>query len=144
MTIYQRFDWGRLARFHVLDDRQYRATHACSPANRGGSSSILRSCKALRDPARSMLGAAQEAWLGDGLASSRARWNIIAQQTPMAQLTQLPIMSPADGRFWNDGWDGYPISRERMFEAFRASRAANPIVLSGDSAQQQEAAAGGE
>ena len=50
----------------------------------------------------------------------------------MAQSTQLPIVTPADGRFWTDGWDGYPISRERMFEALRASRAANPLVLSGD------------
>ena len=132
MAIYQRFDWGRLARFHVLDDRQYRATHACPPANRGGSSSVMRSCKALRDPARSMLGSAQEAWLGEGLTSSPARWNIIAQQTPMAQSTQLPIVTPADGRFWTDGWDGYPVSRERLFEALRASRAANPLVLSGD------------
>ena len=132
LSIYQRLDWGRLARFHVLDDRQYRAMHACPPANRGGSSSVGRSCKALRDPSRSMLGRLQEAWLDEGLKSSAARWNIIAQQTPMAQSTQLPIATPADGRFWNDGWDGYPVSRERMFDAFRASRAANPIVLSGD------------
>ena len=132
LTIYQRFDWGRLARFHVLDDRQYRSTHACGPANRGGSSSVTRACKALRDPARSMLGATQEAWLEEGLKASDARWNIIAQQTPMAQLTQVPISTPSAGRFWNDGWDGYPVSRERMFEAFSASGAANPIVLSGD------------
>jgi alkaline phosphatase D len=132
LRIYQRYDWGRLARLHVLDDRQYRATHACGPRDRGGSSSVTRACRELRAPGRSMLGGEQEAWLADGLASSQARWNIIAQQTPMAQSTQVPIVKPSDGRFWTDGWDGYPVARERLFDALRASGAANPLVLSGD------------
>lgn len=132
LRIYQRYDWGQLARLHVLDDRQYRAVHACQPQGRGGSSSVTRACKALRDPSRSMLGAAQEAWLGQGLASSRARWNIVAQQTPMAQSSQLPLDTPGGGRFWNDGWDGYPAARERLFATLRASGAANPVILSGD------------
>jgi alkaline phosphatase D len=132
LRMYQRYDWGRLARLHVLDDRQYRATHACPPANRGGSSSVMRSCRSLRDPARSMLGAAQESWLEAGLRSSKARWNILAQQTPMAQSSQLPVRKAGDGRIWTDGWDGYPVSRERIFDALRASGAANPVVLSGD------------
>jgi alkaline phosphatase D len=132
LPIYQRYDWGRLARLHVLDDRQYRATHACPPKNRGGSSSVARTCRDLRDPARSMLGAAQESWLAQGLKSSKARWNVIAQQTPMAQLTQTPIVRPGDGRIWTDGWDGYPVARARLLDALRASGAANPLVLSGD------------
>ncbi|HYE40786.1 MAG TPA: alkaline phosphatase D family protein, partial [Ramlibacter sp.] len=49
--IYQRYDWGRLARFHVLDNRQYRAAQACTPSNRGGSTSVWRhACAALADP----------------------------------------------------------------------------------------------
>jgi alkaline phosphatase D len=132
MRIYQRYDWGQLARLHLLDDRQYRAAHACAPKGRGGSSSVTNACKALRDPARSMLGARQEAWLAQGLASSKARWNLVAQQTPMAQASQLPLATPGGGRFWNDGWDGYPAARARLFEALRASRAANPVILSGD------------
>jgi alkaline phosphatase D len=50
----------------------------------------------------------------------------------MAQSSQLPVLTPDDGRFWNDGWDGYPVARERLFEALSASGAANPLVLSGD------------
>lgn len=132
MRMYQRYDWGRLARFHVLDDRQYRATHACGPAGRGGSSSVTRACAALRDPARTMLGREQEAWLAEGFNSSKARWNLIAQQTPMAQSSQVPIAKPGDGRFWNDGWDGYPVARQRLFDALGKSGAANPVVLAGD------------
>jgi alkaline phosphatase D len=133
MRIYQRYDWGRLARFHVLDDRQYRAYEACSPANRGGSSSVLRrDCPALGDAQRSMLGAAQQNWLDEGLKSSPARWNILAQQTLMAQNSQLPIVKELDGRFWTDGWDGYPMARQRIFDALHTSKASNPLVLSGD------------
>jgi alkaline phosphatase D len=127
--IFQRYDWGRLARFHVLDDRQFRAHHACE----GSSGPVLRRmCADLRDPGRTMLGGEQEAWLASGLGSSRARWNILAQQTLMAQSTQVKIVEPDDGRFWSDGWDGYPMARQRLFEALGRSGAANPLVISGD------------
>ena len=133
MRIYQRYDWGKLARFHVLDDRQYRAYHACPPHGRGGSSSVLlRDCPALQDRSRSMLGKEQEQWLAQGLSSSPARWNILAQQTLMAQNSQLPILREGDGRFWTDGWDGYPRARQQLFDTLHTSRASNPLILSGD------------
>jgi alkaline phosphatase D len=132
LSIQQRIDWGLLARFHVLDDRQHRSVHACSLATRGGSTSVTRACAALRDARRSMLGSAQEAWLEQGLRSARSRWNLLLQQTPMAQSSQLPLKTPADGRFWNDGWDGYPAARERLLRAVQASGAAGPVVLAGD------------
>ena len=50
----------------------------------------------------------------------------------MAQATQVPIFKPGDGRFWNDGWDGYPAARSRLFDALSSSGAANPVALSGD------------
>jgi len=133
VRMFQRYDWGRLARFHVLDDRQYRAVQACPGKNLGGSNSVgPRACPSLLDPSRTMLGREQEAWLADGLASSKARWNILAQQTLMAQSTQLPIAAAGDGRFWTDGWDGYPAARQRLFDTLVTSRAANPLVLGGD------------
>ena len=133
LRMYQRYDWGQLARFHVLDDRQYRAYEACTPAGRGGSSSVYwRSCAELRDPRRTMLGGEQEAWLEQGLRTSRARWNILAQQTLMTANSQVPRTKPDDGRFWTDGWDGYPFARQRLMEALQATRASNPLVISGD------------
>ncbi|WP_028102597.1 alkaline phosphatase D family protein [Pseudoduganella violaceinigra] len=129
--LYQRYDWGQLARFHVLDTRRYRSVHACQAAGRGGSSSVHRSaCAALADPRRSMLGGEQEAWLAQGLKESTARWNIIAQQTLMAQMSQVPPANGKDGRFWTDGWDGYQAARARLMDAMRGAR--NPLVLSGD------------
>ncbi len=133
LRIHQRYDWGRLARFHVLDSRQYRTYQACSKPGRGGSNSVHRhDCNALQEPARSMLGAEQEAWLRAGLTTSKARWNILAQQTLMAPSSQTPILRAGDGRIWTDGWDGYPLARERIYDAFESSAAANPIVLAGD------------
>ena len=133
LRMHQRYDWGRLARFHVLDDRQYRSPLPCSKPGRGGSNVVLaRACDALRDPARTMLGGEQEAWLAQGLRSSRAHWNILAQQTPMAQSSGVPVQSPEDGRFWTDGWDGYPLARRRLLDTLAASGARNPLVLAGD------------
>jgi alkaline phosphatase D len=132
LRIYDRYDWGRLAQFHILDNRQYRAYHACQSPLRGGSSSVTSSCAELRDPARSLLGREQEAWLSDGFATSKGKWNFIAQQTLMAQSSHVPILNPEDGRFWSDGWDGYPAARRRLLDALSQHRVSNPVVLSGD------------
>jgi alkaline phosphatase D len=132
MRLYERYDWGRLACFHVLDNRQYRAHQACSRPDFGGSSSIVSTCAERLDPTRSLLGKTQEKWLADGFEHSKARWNIVAQQTLMAQSSQVAIHGPDDGRFWNDGWDGYPAARDRLFEDIVRHRPANPVVISGD------------
>ncbi|OWW21920.1 alkaline phosphatase D family protein [Noviherbaspirillum denitrificans] len=132
LRIYDRYDWGRLARFHVLDSRQYRSYHACPSPGRGGSSSVTNGCAELADPARSLLGPEQEAWLMEGFASSKARWNILAQQTLMARASQVPVEKEGDGRFWTDGWDGYPAARRRLLDGLVKHEAANPLVISGD------------
>ncbi len=133
LRMHQRYDWGRLARFHVLDDRRHRSPLACSKPGRGGSNVVLaRACAELRDPKRTMLGGEQEAWLAQGLSSSKARWNILAQQTLVAQSSGVPLQAPDDGRFWTDGWDGYPAARRRLLDAIAKSGARNPLVLSGD------------
>ena len=131
MKIYTRVDWGRLARFHLLDDRQYRSHEVCSKRPDGGGSNVVdvAECPALADPMRSMLGAEQEAWIDAALAATHSRWNLIAQQTLMAQLARLK-----DGhrRIWTDGWDGYPVARRRLLEAVVRHRPSNPVVIGGD------------
>jgi alkaline phosphatase D len=132
MRIHDRYDWGRLARFHVLDDRQYRSYHACQPPDRGGSSSVTSSCAERTQPERTLLGREQETWLAEGFASSNARWNILAQQTLMAQCSQVPAHAEGEGRYWTDGWDGYPAARARLFDDIVKYRPANPLVIGGD------------
>ena len=131
MRIYTQLGWGTLARFYLLDDRQYRSWQACPrPNRRGGSNTVnVAQCEALANPNRSMLGRAQERWLAGAFAQSGARWNLLAQQTRMAQFDQLP----GEGRrAWTDGWDGYPQARARLFDALQEHRVANPLVLGGD------------
>ncbi|HEY0847763.1 MAG TPA: alkaline phosphatase D family protein [Noviherbaspirillum sp.] len=132
LRIHDRFDWGRLARFHVLDSRQHRSQQACQQPGRGGSTSVSSTCRERLDTSRALLGTAQESWLADGFASSRMKWDIVAQQTLMAQASQVEINAENDGRFWNDGWDGYPAARERLLNAMHSHRIANGVVISGD------------
>jgi len=128
MRLHERYKWGGLAQFDVLDDRQYRSHQVCPKANRGGSNTVGASCAARLDPALTMLGAGQEKWLADGLAASGARWNVIAQQTLMAQAGR----GKDEALYWTDGWDGYPAARRRLLESVTASNARNPVVLGGD------------
>jgi alkaline phosphatase D len=131
MRIYTQLGWGQLARFFVLDDRQYRSWQACPrPNRRGGSNTVdIEKCERLFNPNRSMLGRAQEKWLENSLGESHARWNLIAQQTTMAQFDQKP--GPGR-RAWTDGWDGYPAARKRLLDFLYEKRIANPAVLGGD------------
>jgi alkaline phosphatase D len=129
VRIYGAHAWGSLANLFVLDDRQYRAWQACPKPGRGGSNVVGPSCEEREAPNRTMLGTAQEQWLDSALAQSKARWNVVVQQTLMA-----PAGRDTDkGRqHWTDGWDGYPWARARLLDSLAASKASNPVVLGGD------------
>jgi len=131
MRLHASVAYGSLARFFVLDARQYKSHQVCPRPERGGGSNVVRDelCAGRLDPALSMLGREQERWLYEGLGRSGARWNIIAQQTPMAQADRRPGPG-AD--YWTDGWDGYPRARERLLTSIQSQRVSNPIVLGGD------------
>ena len=118
-----------LANFHLLDGRQYRSPHACPRKAGGGNEVDPRECADLHGASRTMLGAAQEAWLDRQFAESRAAWNIIAQPVLMAQRKSGP-----SGRktVWTDSWDGYPAARRRFMESIVARRPSNPVIISGD------------
>lgn len=124
MRLYRAMDWGRLARLAVLDDRQYRAHRSCDALSDGKL--IPATCAERTDPQRSMLGKTQEAWLQGQLRDSRARWNLLGQQTLMNE-----VITP-DGRVSNDGWNGYAQTRRRILEGWRDARTSNPVVLGGD------------
>jgi alkaline phosphatase D len=126
--IYTRNAFGTLAEFFVVDDRQYRSHEACPRPGRGGSTvADVAECAELADPARTMLGAPQEQWLTAGLAASKARWTILAQQSRMTQWDERP----GPGRLaWTDAWDGYPAARRRLLESL--TQKANPVVIGGD------------
>ena len=122
MTLYRRLKFGSLIDFNVLDTRQYRSHQACG-AGTG-------SCPELKDPARSIVGPAQEKWLFDNLAASRARWTVIGQQVPTFSRDWIGVTPNA--RFSTDKWDGYQVSRDRLYKQLKDAKTPNPIVLSGD------------
>lgn len=128
MRIHERMVWGRLAELWTLDCRQYRDHQACPDPNRGGARVVL-GCEALQDPRRSMLGAAQEAWLMQGLAHSQRSWKVLAQSTLMAS---SGVETPLGRTSFNDGWDGYPLARQRMLEGMAAMGLQNALLLGGD------------
>jgi alkaline phosphatase D len=130
MPIYTRLDWGALARFYVLDCRQYRSWQACPRPSRGGSNTVeLEACPEIGAAESTMLGSRQERWLDTGLRDSGAAWNVIAQTTPMAQFDQKP--GPGR-RAWTDGWDGYPAARSRLLQTMVSGKVRNPVVIGGD------------
>ena len=127
LRLYAQRSFGQLANVFMLDTRQYRAPLACTEPGRRTSRSV--SCAELNDPARSKLGAVQEAWLVSRMAASKTRWNMFASGTVMAYVDEQP--GPGE-LFWNDGWNGYPAARARLTEAMAQTQVANPVVVSGD------------
>jgi alkaline phosphatase D len=130
MRIYGALDWGALARFHILDDRQYRSHQVCPRPLRGGSAVVGAQCTERLDPRLTMLGAAQEQWLDDSFAASRAHWNFVVQQTLFAPGARRNAREELV--HWTDGWDGYPAARARLLGSLVARRPSNPVFLGGD------------
>ena len=131
MRITGRLDWGKLARIHLIDDRQYRDPQVCPRPSLGGGSNTLalKNCPAFLDPKRTLLGATQERWLADGWDTTR-KWNLLAQQTLMARLS---LTAPENGgTYWTDGWDGYPAARRRLLDVVAQRKVPGTVVLGGD------------
>ena len=131
MRLYGATSFGRLANLALLDARQYKDPQACNADGVAGASTLNpQGCAAWADPARSLLGRAQEQWLSEHLAAQReATWTVLGQQTLFGPRRLHPA---PDARWWNDGWDGYAPARTRLIQALQDSGAANPLLLGGD------------
>jgi alkaline phosphatase D len=123
VRVHRSLAWGDLARFYLLDGRQHRSDQVCDrPLDLGVG------CDELGDDDRSMLGPEQESWLGDALAGSATRWNVVAQQTVVSKVT-LPV-GEGDELLNLDQWDGYPAARQRLVD--QLLEVDNPVVITGD------------
>jgi alkaline phosphatase D len=130
MRLYDRFRFGDLVSFSVLDGRQYRTKQPCALPSSRSSHVAPQSCAERLEAQRTLLGAEQEQWLFDEFAQSGTAWNVIAQEQLVAQLRQ----ENHDGTsgYWTDSWDGYPATRQRMLDAIAATRLRNPVFIGGD------------
>ncbi|HEX7874588.1 MAG TPA: alkaline phosphatase D family protein [Sphingobium sp.] len=137
MQLYRTLDWGSLAQFQILDDRQYRGARACQPPGlieaHKPYESLVAACPDLTDPTRSMLGTKQDAWLMDRLGHSKAQWNLLAQQTLMHNQLRLDPGEPnAPPKIPADNWTGFPAARDRIFRRWAEAGTSNPLALGGD------------
>jgi alkaline phosphatase D len=117
--LYRSFRFGDLVDLIMLDTRGLRDEQA--PGT---------DMKRLADPARSLLGAAQEAWFFDELRSSQragSRWRLIGQQILFTPLSPpgLPVANP-------DLWDGYAPARNRVFDLLASEKITDVAILTGD------------
>jgi len=128
LKLYRRFDFGNLARFSVLDTRQYRTDQPGGFPNDFGPEGA-----GLANVNGTMTGSAQEQWLQANLTGSGAVWNVIAQQVMMSR-TRFPNPTTVPLPFLSnlDQWDGYAPARARLLQFLADRRIGNPVVLSGD------------
>ncbi|MEE4298791.1 MAG: alkaline phosphatase D family protein, partial [Pseudomonadales bacterium] len=120
--IWRSFALGDLVDLVMLDTRLYgRDREADAPTNRA----------VIDDPARSLLGPAQEAWLFDELLQSKragTTWRLLGQQVMFGQLGgmgDVPILN-------TDQWDGYAPARARVLGHLAANGIDDVAVLTGD------------
>ncbi|MDE9366114.1 alkaline phosphatase D family protein [Luteipulveratus sp. YIM 133132] len=114
---YRRVPWGTLARFDMLDTRQYRDKQAGALA-----------CSVIDDAGRTLVGNAQEKWLLDGFKDHTPQWNLIGQQvffSPKQNSTNHCDVN-------TDAWDGYRPERDAVANGWVAAGVRNPVVLTGD------------
>lgn len=123
LSIVRNLQWGALANFWMLDSRQYRSDQACDDGARKVP------CGEWAEASRTLLGAGQERWLEQGLASSRARWEVLGNQTMVAHFDHLP---GADVGASMDDWSGYPAARARLLGAIERHARNRAVVITGD------------
>lgn len=116
--IYRDFAFGDLIKFFALDTRQYRTDQECGDE-------LNAKCPGFPNPDGQMIGAAQEAWLFDGLERSSSLWNVMAQGVVFAP-------TPIGTQLNFDQWDGYPLARQRVVDFLSAREERNTVILTGD------------
>ena len=149
----------RLETRHIGRDKPFELDDIFAAAGPGKAEAALAAFRdgEWRDAKRGLLGAEQEAWLGQGLkACARAKkpWQVLIQQVIMGNLAmpqnlaegmaadapdwlkqriQSATTASAQGLPWNmDAWDGYPAARERLLKS-SLEAGANLLVFTGDS-----------
>ena len=123
LQLYRKASFGRLAEFLVLDTRQYR-----SDQPNGDKGSPLNA--AALSKSQSLLGARQKGWLCQKLITSKANWNVLAQQVMMGMVNRAG--DPDAPKYSMDQWPGYAFERMQLVKFLEDRRIDNPVVLTGD------------
>ena len=137
---YRTFRWGKNLELFFLDERSFRSAKVAKQcgndlaptapaAVRAAFATLIpslakpaaRGClEAIRDPSRTMLGAAQETAFLKAIRSSTATFKVVVNEVPIQQLYQLPY----------DRWEGYAAARTRVLNGLAG--VANAVFLTTD------------
>lgn len=123
LQLYRRASFGRLAEFMVLDTRQYRTDQP----NGDRRSPLNENAVA---PENSILGSQQRNWLTKSLISSKATWNVLAQQVMMGMVGNTK--DDREPEYSMDQWPGYARERMDLVRFLGDRQVPNPVVLTGD------------
>ena len=129
MDIRDQLHWGQLADLWLLDTRQFRDGAACHGLHAPMGGKLLWTCQGVDRSTRQVLGVAQDAWLAQGLAASKAHWKFIVQTTQMAPGV---VNTPAGDLVYSEGWDAFPAARARIMQAIAEPRVQDVVILGGD------------
>ncbi len=124
LNIIRSVDWGHLAKFWMLDSRQFRSDQAC-----GDIYNAKVPCDGWADPTRTLLGTSQERWLTQGLQASRSQWQVLGNQTMLAGIDAL---AGPDTGLAMDSWSGYPAAKARLLSTVQQHAKNRAVVLTGD------------
>ncbi|HTF61856.1 MAG TPA: alkaline phosphatase D family protein [Edaphobacter sp.] len=124
IKIYRSLPYGQLARFTVVDTRQFRSKQPCDDGR--------KACAARMDAGKTMMGFEQERWFANVMRSTTAKWNTVANQVMIAQLKEMPTNGGSEPVYNMDQWDGYTAARQRLFAALAAGKPSNPVFVTGD------------
>lgn len=122
---------GRTVQILMLDLRFNRTPLVADPALKQGYAAMVMKAKLgggpmkgwyvpNLDPAATLLGEAQWAWLAERLAEP-ADVRLIVSSVQLA----------AEGTGW-EGWNNFPLERQRLVDLIREKRAEGVVVISGD------------
>ncbi len=100
---YRRFGWGPLVDCFLLDCRRFRSDSTLPDG-----------------PAKTMLGAAQRAWLLEGLATSAAPFKLVFTSVPLAF------------GYATEHWGAYATERDLILDAIRAGGIEGVLFLTAD------------
>ncbi len=133
------FRFGDLIDLTMLEERlSARSQQLPATIPAPGLGNVFAQVGEFANPARTLLGAEQEAWLAHRLRTSDAHWKFIGQGVMFAQLkAQAAPLAAGGGLFFNsDQWDGYQPARDRLYSVFNGDGAHAPVnncvVLTGD------------
>jgi alkaline phosphatase D len=124
--VFRAMRLGRNVNLLVLDERQYRDAQPCGDPLVGNLDPAAPDyCSNLDDP-RTMLGLRQGGFLDRRLAASRARWNVLANETPISPIKLVNAFAAPDD------WAGYTQARAALLDTLRARSERDVVFLTGD------------